>query len=181
MRKALHSARYARLTLGWLEWLSSLALPSAEDGDAPSLRRHATKRVRRLFGHLYASPSLTSLDTAARHQVRIDAKRLRYALEFFASLASRRTRTDTVKTLARVQSVLGEANDTMVALQHLENWLRRRTSSGSCVATARRSSNARRATPRRCWPACGRRSSTASRVDRHALTIMAARFPYASR
>lgn len=120
VRQALHSARYARLTLGWLEWLSALALPPAEDGDAPSLRRHATKRVRRLFGHLYASPSLTSLDTAARHQVRIDAKRLRYALEFFASLASRRTRTETVKTLTRVQSVLGEANDTMVALHHLE-------------------------------------------------------------
>ncbi|MBZ5792193.1 CHAD domain-containing protein [Burkholderia contaminans] len=120
LRQALHSARYARLTLGWLEWLSLLALPPAEHGDAPSLRRHATKRVRRLFGHLYASPSLTSLDTAARHQVRIDAKRLRYALEFFASLASRRTRTETVKTLTRVQSVLGEANDTMVALHHLE-------------------------------------------------------------
>ncbi|VWC99385.1 haloacid dehalogenase [Burkholderia lata] len=120
LRQALHSARYARLTLGWLEWLSTLALPPAEDGDAPSLRRHATKRVRRLFGHLYASPSLTSLDTVARHQVRIDAKRLRYALEFFASLASRRTRTETVKTLTRVQSVLGEANDTMVALHHLE-------------------------------------------------------------
>ncbi|WP_419687539.1 CHAD domain-containing protein [Burkholderia theae] len=120
LRQALHSARYARLTLGWLEWLSSLALPPAEAGDAPSLRRHATKRVRRLFGELYASPSLTSLDTAARHQVRIDAKRLRYALEFFASLASRRTRTETVKTLTRVQSVLGEANDTIVALHHLE-------------------------------------------------------------
>ncbi len=120
LRQALHSARYARLTLGWLEWLSALALPAADGDDAPSLRRHATKRVRRLFGHLYGSPSLTSLDTAARHQVRIDAKRLRYALEFFASLASRRTRTETVKTLARVQSVLGEANDVMVALHHLE-------------------------------------------------------------
>ncbi|KVF79590.1 metal-chelation protein CHAD [Burkholderia sp. FL-7-2-10-S1-D7] len=121
LRQALHSARYARLTLGWLEWLSGLALPPTDaDDDAPSLRRHATKRVRRLFGQLYATPSLTSLDTAARHQVRIDAKRLRYALEFFASLASRRTRNETVKTLARVQSVLGEANDTIVALHHLE-------------------------------------------------------------
>ena len=120
LRQALHSARYARLTLGWLEWLGTLALPPDADDDAVSLRRHATKRVRRLFGHLYASPSLTSLDTAARHRVRIDAKRLRYALEFFASLASRRTRTETVKTLARVQSVLGEANDTIVALHHLE-------------------------------------------------------------
>jgi CHAD domain-containing protein len=120
LRQGLHSARYARLTRGWLEWLSALALPPAADDDAPSLRRHATKRVRRLYGHLYASPSLTSLDTAARHRVRIDAKRLRYALEFFASLASRRTRNETVKTLARVQSVLGDANDAMVALQHLE-------------------------------------------------------------
>lgn len=120
LRQALHSARYARLTLGWLEWLCGLALPPTDADDTPSLRRHATKRVRRLFGHLYASPSLTSLDTAARHQVRIDAKRLRYALEFFASLASRRTRNETVKTLARVQSILGEANDTIVALHHLE-------------------------------------------------------------
>ncbi|AOK07189.1 CHAD domain-containing protein [Burkholderia sp. AU28942] len=120
LRQALHSARYARLTLGWLEWLSMLALPDTDDADAPPLRRHATKRVRRLFGHLYASPSLTSLDTAARHRVRIEAKRLRYALEFFASLASRRTRTETVKTLARVQSVLGEANDAIVALHRLE-------------------------------------------------------------
>ncbi len=29
LRQALHSARYARLTLGWLEWLSTLALPPA--------------------------------------------------------------------------------------------------------------------------------------------------------
>ncbi|AOJ77797.1 CHAD domain-containing protein [Burkholderia ubonensis] len=120
LRQGLHSARYARLTLGWLEWLSAFVLPSADGDDAPSLKRHVTKRVRRLFGHLYGAPSLATLDAAARHQVRIDAKRLRYALEFFASLASHRTRTKTVKTLARVQGVLGEANDTVVALHRLE-------------------------------------------------------------
>ncbi|RQS16197.1 CHAD domain-containing protein [Burkholderia sp. Bp9002] len=120
LRQGLHSARYVRLTIGWLEWLAAFVLPPAADDTAPSLKRHVTKRVRRLFGHLYGAPSLTALDTDARHQVRIDAKRLRYALEFFASLASRRTRTETVKTLARVQTVLGEANDTIVALQHLE-------------------------------------------------------------
>jgi CHAD domain-containing protein len=120
LRQALHSARYAQLTLGWLEWLSAFALPPVADDAAPSLKRHAAKRVRRLFGHLYSAPSLTTLDTAARHRVRIDAKRLRYALEFFASLASRRTRTETVKTLARVQGVLGDANDTIIALHRLE-------------------------------------------------------------
>ncbi|KVD57267.1 metal-chelation protein CHAD [Burkholderia ubonensis] len=120
LRQGLHSARYARLTLGWLEWLSAFVLPPADGDDAPSLKRHVTKRVRRLFGHLYGAPPLATLDAAARHQIRIDAKRLRYALEFFSSLASRRTRTETVKTLARVQGVLGEANDTVVALHRLE-------------------------------------------------------------
>ncbi|WP_323119889.1 CHAD domain-containing protein [Burkholderia alba] len=124
LQQALASARYARLVLSWLEWLSTLALPEAADaasaGKLPSLKRHAAKRVSRLFGHLYGSPKLTTLDAAARHQVRIDAKRLRYALEFFASLASRRTRGETTKLLARVQSVLGEANDAAVALHCLE-------------------------------------------------------------
>ncbi|WP_431823138.1 CHAD domain-containing protein [Burkholderia sp. F1] len=120
LRQGLHSARYVRLTLGWLEWLGAFVQPPTADDDAPSLKRHVTKRVRRLFGRLYGAPSLATLDAAARHQVRIDAKRLRYALEFFASLASRGTRTETIKTLARVQGVLGEANDTVVALHRLE-------------------------------------------------------------
>ncbi|WP_179400644.1 CHAD domain-containing protein [Burkholderia guangdongensis] len=121
VRQALHSARYARLTLGWLEWLSAFALPAdpAAD-DAPPLRQHAAKRVRRLFERLASVPPLATLDAASRHRVRIDAKRLRYALEFFASLASRHTRIDTVKTLSRVQSVLGEVNDAVVALHRLE-------------------------------------------------------------
>lgn len=120
LRHALNSARYARLTIGWLEWLSGFALPTIVADDAPSLKRHAATRVQRLFGRLYGVPALATLDAAARHRVRIDAKRLRYALEFFASLASRRTRSETVKTLARVQTVLGDANDTVIALHRLE-------------------------------------------------------------
>lgn len=122
LRQALGSPRYAKLELAWLEWLCAFAPAhdAAVRGTASSLRRYAAKRVNRLFGHLYSSPHLTTLDAAARHQVRIDTKRLRYALEFFASLASRRTRGETAKLLARVQSVLGDANDTEVALRCLE-------------------------------------------------------------
>ncbi|WDD92860.1 CHAD domain-containing protein [Burkholderia sp. FERM BP-3421] len=130
LRQALGSARYAGLALSWLEWLCGLGAPEASAEEAsptrgadralPSLKRHAAKRVSRLFGHLYGAPKLTALDAAARHQVRIDAKRLRYALEFFASLASRRTRGETTRVLARVQSVLGDANDAAVALRCLE-------------------------------------------------------------
>ncbi|AJX35402.1 CHAD domain-containing protein [Burkholderia oklahomensis] len=122
LRQALGTARYTQLVFAWLEWLSLLPLTHDEPtrGKAPPLKRHAAKCVSRLFGHLYGSGRLTTLDAAARHRVRIDAKRLRYALEFFSSLASRRTREGTVRLLARVQNALGDANDAAVALRCLE-------------------------------------------------------------
>ncbi|AGK50153.1 CHAD domain protein [Burkholderia thailandensis MSMB121] len=122
LRQALGTARYTRLVLAWLEWLSLFPLGEADPahGKTLSLKRYAAKRVSRLFGHLYGAGRLTTLDAAARHRVRIDAKRLRYALEFFSSLASRRTREGTVRLLARVQNALGEANDAAVALRCLE-------------------------------------------------------------
>jgi CHAD domain-containing protein len=52
--------------------------------------------------------------------VRINAKYLRYTLEFFAPITSRRTRMDTARTLGRLQSVLGDGNDAAVALRFLE-------------------------------------------------------------
>ncbi|SMF99432.1 CHAD domain-containing protein [Burkholderia singularis] len=121
LRQALGTARYARLALAWLEWLCMLAHDDpSHDDDAPSLKRHAARCVRRLFGRLHGRARLTVLDAAARHRVRIDAKRLRYALEFFLSLTSRRTRDETLKHLASIQTVLGDANDAAVALGSLE-------------------------------------------------------------
>ncbi|MBI0331702.1 CHAD domain-containing protein [Burkholderia plantarii] len=123
LRQAVASSRYARLVLGWIEWLCVLSLGSDVDATRKqrrSLRRHAARRVDRLFAQLYGAPKLTSLDPAERHRVRIDAKRLRYALEFFASITSRSTREKLVKRVSRVQGTLGDANDAQVALHHLE-------------------------------------------------------------
>lgn len=119
LRQAIRSDRYARFALAWLEWLSVFALTPAADSGVP-LRRHAAKRVSRLFGRVYGAPPLTTLDVEACHRVRIEAKRLRYALEFFAPLIGRRSLSGTLKLLAHVQSVLGQANDLTVGLQRLE-------------------------------------------------------------
>lgn len=123
LRQAVASARYARLVLGWVEWLCLLSLRGGEGesrGQRRSLKRHVAKRVDKLFARLYTVPKLTTLDPDARHRVRIDAKRLRYALEFFTSIVARSTRGKLVKTLSRVQGTLGDANDAEVALRHLE-------------------------------------------------------------
>ncbi|WP_322012630.1 CHAD domain-containing protein [Paraburkholderia sp. J12] len=127
VRDALRSPRYAHVALAWLRWLATLAARArgetagAGPGEAPRpLHEQAQKRVRRYYRHLAETPRLTVIDEASRHQARINAKYLRYTLEFFAPIASRRTRTETARTLARLQSVLGDGNDAAVALGFIE-------------------------------------------------------------
>ncbi|WP_052420747.1 CHAD domain-containing protein [Paraburkholderia ferrariae] len=127
VRDALRSPRYAHVALAWLRWLAALAArvygETAGEGPhdtARPLHEQAQKRVRRYYKHLAETPRLTAIDEASRHQARINAKYLRYTLEFFAPIASRRTRTETARTLARLQSVLGDGNDAAVALRFIE-------------------------------------------------------------
>lgn len=121
VRDALHSPRYAHVALAWLRWLATLADRTAADGEfAGSLHEHARKRMRRYYTRLADTKNLSALDEASRHHVRINAKYLRYTLEFFMPLLSRRTRTDAVRALARLQGVLGEGNDAAVGLRLIE-------------------------------------------------------------
>jgi adenylate cyclase len=50
-------------------------------------------------------------DPASLHQLRIGAKRLRYALEFFAPLLPTRQTVALIKQLTRLQNRLGQLND----------------------------------------------------------------------
>ncbi|CAB3782888.1 hypothetical protein LMG28688_01530 [Paraburkholderia caffeinitolerans] len=121
LREALAEPRYAHVALAWLQWLEALARRVRAGGtNTRALHRHANKRVRRYYQQLAQAEKLTVIDDAGRHRVRINAKYLRYTLEFFAPIASRRTRADTVRTLTRLQSVLGDGNDAAVALRYLE-------------------------------------------------------------
>jgi CHAD domain-containing protein len=121
LREALCSPRYALAALAWLQWLDALARRARHMGDAGrSLHRHAKKRLQRYYDQLASTQKLTAIDEASRHRARINAKYLRYTIEFFATLTSRRTRVDVARTLARLQGVLGDGNDAAVALRYLE-------------------------------------------------------------
>jgi CHAD domain-containing protein len=121
VQTAMSSARYAQLALAWLEWLSGLASrePPGKIVET-SLRGYAQKRVHKYYERLIKAPKLTTLDERARHKERIQAKYLRYTLEFFASIASQKTRKESAKTVALMQSVLGDGNDAAVALRYLQ-------------------------------------------------------------
>lgn len=121
VQEAMASRRYANLALAWLEWQAALLSREAPPNAArQSLAKHAKKRIRAPYRQLAETPKLTTIDEKARHSVRIEAKRLRYALEFFESVVSRKTRVEVAKTLSRIQSVLGDGNDAAVALGYLD-------------------------------------------------------------
>jgi len=116
-REAVGSRRYQELLLrlgawitgeGWLEPLDGegrarMGQPARDFARAELERRHR-KLVRR-GGHLAA------LAPAERHRMRIAAKKLRYAGEFFYSLFPGRVARAYTKALGELQDVLGALND----------------------------------------------------------------------
>ena len=88
------------------------------------LRRRAFAAVaaeqlsRRWKKNLKSGKHLDTLDPQHRHKLRIQAKKLRYAAEFFASVFTRkksmRRQKDFVESLQQLQDALGELNDIAV-------------------------------------------------------------------
>jgi len=104
------SREYGQVLLGFVAALH--ALP-AHPADLWSL---AELRLReRAWRALRRARRLARLSDTARHRMRLDFKKLRYALEFFAPLLSRKLLKPYLAVLAQVQGVLGDFNDHAVA------------------------------------------------------------------
>lgn len=111
IRIAAHSARYAALVLSGERWCMTPAPAAAEllgDAAAPALRRAAKK----LFN---AAHFFSALTPERRHEVRILAKRLRYALDLFAVALPKQATARYIDALSELQDVLGMLNDAAVA------------------------------------------------------------------
>jgi len=132
-RDAVSSPRYTTLLLALGESfarddLAALRRPTADDGTAPDAaaasapvgefaasvldKRH--RRLRKRGGGVPDAPA------AERHRVRIDAKKLRYAAEFFASLYPPKRVRRYVEALEDLQDILGALNDAAVAERLLQ-------------------------------------------------------------
>lgn len=119
-RAALHavlgSARFARALLAALRWVAQRS-----DRDGPPLAAVAAEALAPLQRRLAkAAPRFAALSPRKQHRVRIEAKRLRYALDFFAAALPAAEAKRLSKTLAALQDALGALNDLEVA----QAWLR---------------------------------------------------------
>jgi inorganic triphosphatase YgiF len=114
LAEALGSPRYARLMLALARWLSEP--PPVPDPSAGTLVAFASKVVARRHRRLLADAQrLSSLTDEERHALRLDAKRLRYALDGMASLFRPKRVEAHLAALGEIQDDLGRANDAAVA------------------------------------------------------------------
>ncbi len=117
---AVASAAWQRLWLelgrlladgAWMQAHEALALPV--DGYAASLLQQRAASLKK------RGKRLPELDAKGRHRLRIAAKKLRYAAEFFAALFPRRRVRPYVQSLSAMQDVLGGLNDAATLLSLL--------------------------------------------------------------
>jgi CHAD domain-containing protein len=119
---ALRSRRYARLKTRLAAWAETRAWRQAADGlaskgalDAP-VRLFAARvleaRHRKVLRH---GEHIHAMDAGERHQLRIQIKKLRYAVEFLESLFSGNAVKPYLAALKRLQDSLGAMNDLFVA------------------------------------------------------------------
>jgi len=114
---AVASARFRELVLeaaAWAEtgaWLTRT--DTARERPARAFAAQALTRRRRKL--LKRSRDLAALDDAARHKVRIEAKKLRYAADAFAPLFDAKAADRFLKPLKALQDDLGQLNDAATA------------------------------------------------------------------
>ena len=126
LRSALRSGRPARLLLELGRWAASLEeVEEIEDTDeaAPGpLARRAEIFARTALGRIERklhkqAPTALDGSPAARHDLRIALKKLRYVAEFFRSLYGRKASKRYLRRLGRVLDLLGTQNDLETAQQ----------------------------------------------------------------
>ena len=121
---AVKSGRFRVLTLDIAAWLQAGLWTNPRDdlvrdrGDLP-IAVFAVEQLTRPWRKVRKKgKALAQLDERSRHKLRIQAKKLRYAVEFFASLFERKRafkrRKQFLNALGRLQDGLGDLNDIAV-------------------------------------------------------------------
>jgi inorganic triphosphatase YgiF len=124
-RSAVASPRYYKFLLDLGAWLCTAPWRDATGTEArasePCIVDFAANVLQKRHKQLKKrGKSIASLSSPERHRVRIAAKKLRYAAEFFSSLYSRKRAREYIAALSTLQDVLGALNDTATTLTLLQ-------------------------------------------------------------
>jgi triphosphatase len=117
-RALFTSKRYTRLLLQFQRWLMTLDQGNSQLNDnVYDFSKTVLRKSRRDF--LVDTRPLSRMTMDELHDLRKRGKKARYATEFFANLWSEDGVQSSVKAMAKIQDLLGKANDASVARQVL--------------------------------------------------------------
>jgi CHAD domain-containing protein len=135
MMRALRSARYRRLKRDLRAFLDSDEAVAGGDADRP-IGEVASARIRRLFRQILKEGRRIDHDSPDEilHEMRKTGKKLRYLIEFFASLYSESAIKPVVQALKRLQDNLGEIQDLQVQTKTLNRFARQMMAEGKASA-----------------------------------------------
>ncbi len=138
----LNSARLRRLMLDLIAWIETGEWRRGKEAAEP-LRHFAVRRLDRGWRRVKkGGRNLAALAPEPRHRLRIEVKKLRYAVEFLSSLHSGKgASTDQKELLAALEEMqehLGELNDAETARELLARLLGRGAEAEAMVRYAER-------------------------------------------
>ena len=120
--RGLKSKRYATIVKDWETFLDASPQDSPAGANAEVLiMTLARKRIRKKYRSVVKAGNriLESADDQMLHALRIHCKKLRYLMEFFASLFPPETINGSIEQLKRLQDNLGDFNDLRVQEEYL--------------------------------------------------------------
>jgi inorganic triphosphatase YgiF len=113
---AMDSARFRRLVLDLIAWAALGQWRGHAAAEKP-LEPVINHRIDRIWHRIKGAGDLADMDDEMRHRVRIQAKKLRYALEFVETLHlhGREQQKKFGKAIEDLQEALGHLNDAAIA------------------------------------------------------------------
>ena len=123
--KVISADSYTKLIESWDTFLDSLKdQPETKNSSKPVINL-AQKFTRKAYKNVIELGSQIKDDSPAAelHQLRIECKKLRYLLEFFASLFPKQEISLLIKQLKKLQDNLGDFNDLSVQQKSLKKYL----------------------------------------------------------
>ncbi len=123
--RSLRSPRYKQILSDWHHLLNgSHGLPAGKHGDIP-IAVLANRTIHKRFRRVLRDGRKIHRNTADKslHRLRIQCKKLRYCLEFFAPLYNKQQMKTLTRQLKRLQNNLGDFNDLSVQQEMLADYL----------------------------------------------------------
>lgn len=113
---AMNSHKFRRLLIDIVGWVAIGAWRAGKVANRP-LTSFANRRLDRLWASIASDRDIASMDEEMRHRVRIQAKKMRYAVEFFQGLylQARAAEKQFASAIEDLQDSLGKLNDMATA------------------------------------------------------------------